>query len=80
MVADFGCVHPLRDPGRAPDAQGESGIPCTATATYLLTDVAAPPRWRSSVARSRTRPRNSPHTVPDPYYVASAFERTTETR
>jgi hypothetical protein len=41
-VADFGCVHPLRDPGRAPDTQGESGIPCSATATYLLSDVAAP--------------------------------------
>jgi hypothetical protein len=40
-VTDFGCVHPLREPSRAPDTQGPSGIPCTAT-PYSLSDVAVP--------------------------------------
>jgi hypothetical protein len=40
-VTDFGCVHPLRDPSRAPDTQGPSGIPCTAP-SFLLSDVAVP--------------------------------------
>ena len=40
-ATDFGCVHPLRDPSRAPDTQGPGGIPCSAPA-YLLSDVVAP--------------------------------------
>jgi hypothetical protein len=40
-VTDFGCVHPLREPSRAPDTQGPDGIPCTAT-PYPMSDVAIP--------------------------------------
>jgi hypothetical protein len=40
-VTDFGCVHPLRDPARAPNVQDPNGVPCTA-AGYRLSDMAMP--------------------------------------
>lgn len=58
-VADFGCVYPLKDPRRAPDTQGPSGVPCTAATSYRLSDVAVPAPiaiFGGALARARTQP------------------------